>query len=134
MVVVPAPTRRSICAAVAALAATGLVVLMAFFADTSLTLASRSHAVVASSPRRRLSIVNILALARRFTRVLLLALASVAGPRGIGIGAQVGTETFSQCFLISSGRQVSYFELLPKTVDGHVENVARRQSLLLLLG
>ena len=106
MVVVPAPTRRSIYAAVVA-----TVMLMAFFADTSLALASCSRAIVASSPRRRSSIINILALARRFARVLSLALSSVAGPRSIGIGAQVGTEAFSQCFLISSGRQVSCFEL-----------------------
>ena len=104
---------------------------MAFFPDTSLALASRSCAVVASSPRRRSSIVNILALVRRFAGVLLLALGSVAGPRDIGIGAQVGTEVFSQCFLISSRRQVSCSELLLNTVDGHVENVAQRQSLLL---
>ena len=73
----------------AALAASGLVVLMVFFTDTLLALVSHSRAVVAtfSSPRRRSSIVSVLALARRFTGVLSLMLASVAGPRGIGIGA-----------------------------------------------
>ena len=63
--------------------------------------------------------------------MLSLALASVAGPRGVGIGAQVSPEALSQCFLISSGQQVSCSELLPKTVDGHVDNVVQRQPLLL---
>ena len=85
MVVVPAPARRSINAAVAVLVASGLAVLMAFSADTSLALASSSSAVVAGSSRH-LSIINVLALVRRFATVLSLALASVVDPRGIGIG------------------------------------------------
>jgi hypothetical protein len=114
-------------AALAALAASRVAVLVAFCAGMSLALASSSRAVFASSSsRRRSSIVSgVLALARRIAGVLSLALASVAGPRGIGTGAQVVAEALSQCFLISSGRQVSCFELLPETVDGHVDNVVR---------